>query len=146
MLKSVYSSPNFELQFDTVNRIQYLRYKGDVSDDEYKFSWEKGFQHVTTENINRVLVDQHDLGKISALARGWAVVNAFPKIQKNYPSDLAAAVITSKKVHERPAIQYLVNTFKRMTGFQIEFFQNEEEAVNWLLTANILPAQIKPAS
>jgi hypothetical protein len=128
------SDQNFTLKLDEENRLIVMRFIGDIEDEAYKKYWEDSFVHALRCQVNRVVVDQSEVGNVSFNARGWVAIKMFPKINKQLPSDLAGAIISSSRLTQRSGLQYLTKTFQALTNFRLEFCKDEQEAVEKLLS------------
>jgi hypothetical protein len=115
-----------------------MRFEGDMSDEEYKGFWTQAIDYAEANLINRVIIDQQNIGNVSFNARGWVVIHGFPRVKKALPSSLAAAILSSKKVVQKTGMQYLLKAFRTMTGLKVELQPSEEEALAYLITANKL--------
>ena len=125
-----------ELLYNESTRIVKMYFKGDMSDENYKAFWTKSIDFADVHRLNRIIIDQREIGNVSFNARGWAVISAFPRVKKVLPSDMAAAVLSSEKVVQKTGMQYLLKAFRTLTGYRVEVFPNQEEAVAFLESAN----------
>ena len=133
------SHPNYELQFDTEHHVLLMKFKGDFTDEVYKYFWTKAIDLCAVQKINRVVIDQRDIGNVSFNARGWVVINGFPRVKKELPKDLAAVILSSGRVVQKTGMQYLMKAFVSLTGFKVEIHPSLEEGVAFLKKANQLP-------
>ena len=125
-----------QLLYDASDRIAKMYFKGDMTDAEYKLLWTKSIDFGEKHQISRIIVDQREIGNVSLNARGWVVVSAFPRVKKVLPSNMVAAVLSSDKVMQRTAMQYLLKAFRALTGYQVDVFPSQQEAVDFLRSAN----------
>lgn len=125
-----------QILYDAENKIVKLQFKGDLSDDAYKKFWTRGIDFCEKNQINRIMIDQRDIGNVSFNARGWVVISAFPRVKKVLPNNLVAAILGSERVVQKTGMQYLLKAFRSLTGYRVEVFPNHEEAVAFLQTAN----------
>lgn len=125
-----------QVLYDAESKIVKLLFKGDLSDDAYKKFWTRGIDFCEKSQINRIIVDQRDIGNVSFNARGWVVISAFPRVKKVLPNNLVAAILGSERVVQKTGMQYLLKAFRGLTGYRVEIFPNHEEAVAFLQTAN----------
>lgn len=147
-MEVIAAHPNYELGYHAGAHVIKLLFLGDMSDEIYKEFWTKAIDFGIQKNCNRVIIDQSQIGNVSFNARGWVVVNAFPRIKKSMPKSLAGAVIASSRVVQKTGVQYLMKAFKGLTGYQVEMFPNDEEAIAWLSQANevVLPGEAVKAN
>ncbi|MBW3544468.1 MAG: hypothetical protein KY428_02520 [Bacteroidetes bacterium] len=125
-----------QVLYDAENKIVKLLFKGDMSDDAYKKFWTKSIDFGEKNQINRIIIDQREIGNVSFNARGWVVINAFPRVKKVLPNNLVAAILGSDRVVQKTGMQYLLKAFRSLTGYRVEVFPNQEEAMAFLQTAN----------
>jgi hypothetical protein len=145
MMEVVEACPNYELSYDAAHRIIRMRFIGDMNDEVYKKFWCLSIDLGRDRQVNRIIIDQSGIGNVSFNARGWVVVNAFPRIKRELPKTLAAAILSSGRMVQKTGMQYLMKAFKSLTGYSVELFPSEEEAISWLKQANKpepLPSQI----
>lgn len=135
-MQTIVSSQNYELTYHEEHHVVMMKFKGDMTDDTYKEFWTKAIDFATEHQINRVIIDQQEIGNVSFNARGWVVVSAFPRAKKNLPKDLAAAVLSSGRIVQKAGMQYLLKAFVALTGYQVEIRPNLDEALAFLRKAN----------
>lgn len=141
-MQTLISNHNFELCLELDKRLMVMRFKGDIGDEAYKQFWKDSFECAQEHQLNRILVDQREAGHISFNARGWVVVKMFPKIKKDLPASLASAILSSKKLAQKSGVQYLVKTFRTLAGYNVQFIDKEQEALEWLRGVNA-PSAVK---
>ncbi len=125
-----------QVLFDATHKIVKLHFMGDLSDDAYKLFWTKGIDFAEKHRLNRIIIDQRDIGNVSFNARGWVVISAFPRVKKVLPTNLIAAILGSERIVQKTGMQYLLKAFKTLTGYKVEVFSTQEDAVAFLKTAN----------
>ena len=111
---------------------------GDMPDDSYKEFWTKSIDLGEKYQVNRIIIDQREIGNVSFNARGWVVISAFPRVKKVLPKNMTAAVLGSDRIVQKTGMQYLLKAFRTLTGYKVEVFPNQEEAVAFLKKANNL--------
>lgn len=136
-MKIIASHPNYELGYHDEAGIVIMKFKGDIAEDVYKDFWKKSIDFGVEKQIKRVIIDQQEIGNVSFLARGWVVVNAFPRVKKELPKDLAAAIISSGRLVQKSGMQYLLKAFVGLTGYKVNIQPTPETAIEFLKTANI---------
>lgn len=137
-MEVIEATPNYVLSFDRSKAVLKLQFIGDMSDEVYKEFWTKAINFGRDNQVNRIIIDQSTIGNVSFLARGWVVMNAFPRVKKEFPASLAGAILSSGKVVQKTGMQYLLKAFKGLTGYKVEVVPTEEEAIAWLCKANTL--------
>lgn len=135
-MKIIASHPNYELLYLAEEEIVLMKFKGDIAEDVYKDFWTKSIDFGVENKIKRVIIDQQEIGNVSFLARAWVVVNAFPRVKKELPKDLAATIISSGRLVQKSGMQYLLKAFVGLTGYNVEIHPTPETAVEFLKTAN----------
>lgn len=127
-----------EAYYDASSKIIMMRFKGDMSDDAYKAFWTKCIDFGEKNKLNRIIIDQREIGNVSFNARGWVVISAFPRVKKVLPSNLVAAILGSEKIVQKTGMQYLLKAFRTLTGYKVEVYPTQEEAIAFLKTANTI--------
>lgn len=127
-----------KLLFNAESKVLVMRFEGDMPDDVYKGFWTEAIDYAAENQINRIIIDQQNIGNVSFNARGWVVISGFPRVKKVLPASLAAGILSSKKVVQKTGMQYLLKAFKTITGYKVELFPTEEEAIAFLENANEL--------
>ncbi|AHM61440.1 hypothetical protein D770_15930 [Flammeovirgaceae bacterium 311] len=127
--------------FDASSKIIKMSFIGDMSDEAYKEFWTKSIDFGEKHQVNRIIIDQRQIGNVSFNARGWVVINAFPRVKKVLPNNLAAAVLGSEKIMQKTGMQYLLKAFRTLTGYTVEIFPTQEDAVAFLTKTNKVIAQ-----
>lgn len=135
-METIASSPNYELNFDPENNIALMKFIGDMSDEVYKEFWTKAIDFAVENRINRVIIDQGSIGNVSFKARGWVVINAFPRVKKEMPKNMAASILSSGRIVQKTGMQYLLKAFVALTGYQVQVFPTIAECVSFLKSAN----------
>ena len=142
-MKVIASHPNYELKYDDEAGIVLMKFLGDIPEDIYKDFWTKAIDFGSKKKVNRVIIDQQGIGNVSLVARAWVVLNAFPRVKKELPAELAASVISSTRVMQKTGMQYLLKAFIGLTGYKVELHPTTEEAVSFLKAVNrrsVVPA------
>ncbi|EMR04361.1 hypothetical protein [Cesiribacter andamanensis] len=127
--------------WDAENKIIKLYFAGDMTDDAYKEFWTKTIDYGEKLQVNRIIIDQRDIGNVSFNARGWVVINAFPRIKRVLPNNIVAGVLGSNKIVQKTGMQYLLKAFKTLTGYKVEIFATQEEAIAFICSSN-KPVQV----
>lgn len=135
-MKTIASSSNYELSYDSDSGIVMMKFMGDFTDQEYKHFWTTAIDFGVKQQASRIIIDQQAIGNVSFTARGWVVVSAFPRVKKEMPKNLAAAVLSSGKVVQKTGMQYLLKTFVALTGYKVEVYPTMEDAIAYLKKAN----------
>lgn len=135
-MEVIAASPNYVLSFDRTHYVLKLQFLGDMSDEVYKEFWTKAIDFGRDHQVNRIIIDQSQIGNVSFLARGWVVMSAFPRVKKEFPASLASAILSSGRVVQKTGMQYLLKAFKGLSGYKVEVVPSEEEAIAWLCQVN----------
>lgn len=135
-MKLIDSSPNYEICYEVESGIIMMKFIGDMSDEIYKHFWTIAIDFGIEKQVNRIIIDQQQIGNVSFKARGWAVISAFPRVKKHMPNNVAVAVLSSGKIVHKTGMQYLMKAFVALTSYKVDVFPTMEEAVNYLKKAN----------
>jgi hypothetical protein len=133
LILSVGQSKTF---YDAENQIVKMHFAGDMADEAYKEFWTKSIDYGEKHRINRIIIDQREIGNVSFNARGWVVINAFPRIKRVLPTNLVAGIMGSDKIVQKTGMQYLLKAFKTLTGYKVEIFSSQEEAIAFICASN----------
>ncbi len=131
-MKELFSSAHGKVAHLEDDGIIVMRFIGDMPDEAYFEIWENSIKHSLETNSNNFLIDQSQIGNVSFLARSKVVIKYLPTIKKEIGESLKAAVFTSSKVVHKSGMKYLAKTFQKLASFNIEFFNNEQDAINWI--------------
>lgn len=124
--------------YDAENKIIMMRFKGDMTDEAYKTFWTRSIDFGEKNRLNRIIIDQREIGNVSFNARGWVVISAFPRVKKVLPANLVAAILGSEKIVQKTGMQYLLKAFRTLTGYKVEICPSQEDAIIFLKTANTI--------
>ena len=127
-----------QILYDKSTKIIKMYFKGDMSDDEYKAFWTKSIDFGEKHRLNRIIIDQREIGNVSFNARGWVVISAFPRVKKVLPNNLVAGILSSERVVQKTGMQYLLKAFRTITGYKVEVFPSDKDAIVFLQSANTI--------
>lgn len=120
------------IEFDPENHILNVIFIGDMKDSEYKDIWRTSVQHAFDLGIEKIIIDQSEVGNVPFMARAWVITGMYSKIKRDLSPDLVVAVISSSNAGHRSGMQYLVKGFQKISGYKIGFYNSLGEAVEWL--------------
>ncbi len=121
-----------EIEYDKNGHILYMKFVGDMNDSEYKDIWRTSVQNAFEFGIEKIIIDQSEIGDVPFLARAWVVTSLYKRIKRELSPDLAISVLSSSNSVHKSGMQYLVKAFKKISGFAIEFHPTYDEATTWL--------------
>ncbi|MEO1051658.1 MAG: hypothetical protein AAFX87_13605 [Bacteroidota bacterium] len=130
-------SKNSKILYDAKHNIMGMVFIGDIKDEAYKEIWLNALNVASEHNVKRILIDQRQIGNVSFSARGWVMVSMFPKIKKQLGANLHGAILASKNMVHKSGVQFLVKAFQKVSGFNIQFFNDQEGGVQWLATTEV---------
>ena len=130
--KEIASDQHFYIGFDNKHHILLMKFIGDMKDDEYKQIWRIAFDQAFEKGVEKLLIDQTEIGNVSFSARAWVMVKMYPKIKRELSPDMVGAMISSANVVHRTGLQYLVKAFQKVSGYKVEFYENYHDAREWL--------------
>lgn len=120
--------PNGEVELIN-DKILFVKFEGNISDDDYKEIWETGVEKAVELNIEHFVFDQSKIGQVSFKARGWVILKMLPRIKKELPSGLKIGVVSSKDLVNKSGVKYIVGMFEKMASLNINFFPDLDTAV-----------------
>ncbi|MGB0521609.1 MAG: hypothetical protein ACPGJS_01555 [Flammeovirgaceae bacterium] len=132
LFKELASTDYYFLGFNKESHILLMKLMGDMTDEQYKESWKRSFQITYEKGIEKLIIDQREIGNVSFAARAWVMVKMYPKIKKELSPNLMGAIISSSHIIHRSGVQYLVKAFQRVSGYQIKFQDSYESSITWL--------------
>ena len=109
-----------------------MRFIGDMPDEAYFEIWDNSIEGAVKAESKLFLIDQSQIGNVSFMARSKVVIKYLPTIKKEIGKYLKVAVLTSSSVVHKSGMKYLAKTFQKLASFNIEFFNDETEALKWL--------------
>ena len=121
--------PNGEVELIN-NKILFVKFEGNISDDDYKEIWETGVEKAVELNIEHFIFDQSKIGQVSFKARGWVILKMLPRIKKELPKGLKIGVVSSKDLVNKSGVKYLVGMFEKMASLDVNFYPDFDTAVN----------------
>ena len=120
--------------YDSTGHIIYMKFMGSMKDSQYKDIWKSSVQHAFDLGIEKIIIDQSEIGSVPFMARAWVITSMYSKIKRNLSPDLVVSVLSSTNTEHRSGMQYLVKGFQKISGYKIGFHNSYEEAVDWLNT------------
>ncbi|MBX2843603.1 MAG: hypothetical protein KTR26_17670 [Flammeovirgaceae bacterium] len=131
-LNTLKSNPNYKISRERKSNIIIMEFIGDISDEIYKEIWITSANLANEYHANKFILDQTGIGKVNFKSRSWAVLIFFPSLKKRLGTNVAGAVITSKQLIHKSGVQYLMQAFKKFTGYQVNISPSYQEAIEWL--------------
>lgn len=112
----------------------YLSFVGKIGNVEYKDTFNELLAYIIEKNVDIVITDQTQSKGGSMDSRAWLVVNWLPELKKVIGEKPFTIVgISEAKIGLKKFIsQYLEQTFKKLTPFPVEVFENFDEAITWI--------------
>ncbi len=132
MDKSIKSETYCEINYEKNGHILYMKFIGDMKDSEYKDIWRTSVQNAFELGIEKIIIDQSEIGDVPFLARAWVITSLYKRIKRELSPDLAVSVLSSSNSVHKSGMQYLVKAFRKISGFAIDFHPTYEEATTWL--------------
>jgi hypothetical protein len=134
MNKSVKTEAYCDIRYDKSGHILYIKFIGDMKESEYKDVWRTGVQNAFDLGVEKIIIDQSEIGDVQFLARAWVITSLYKKIKRELSPDLAVSVLSSSNSVHKSGMQYLVKAFRKISGFAIDFHPTYEESTAWLNT------------
>lgn len=127
------STKNSEIEVIQPGNILFIKFMGNIEDDDYKDIWEDGVNYAVENDIENFIFDQEEVGKVSFSARGWVIIKMLPRIKKEIGQNIKVGVISSKDLINKSGVKYLVGMFEKMAGVNVNFFPDRESAVKFII-------------
>jgi hypothetical protein len=131
-MRDVLKTNYCHVQYDPLNYIIWVQFIGDMSDDEYKEIWNQSISFIFDYGLEKIVIDQSQIGEVGLSARAWVVMKAYPRIKRDLSPDLAVSIISSSNNSRRAGMQYLVKAVQAFSGYIIQFHSNFDESKVWL--------------
>lgn len=131
-MKELFSSINSKILYIEDENILVTRFIGDMADEAYFEIWEKVLVLVVDKGSKRLIMDQSQSGHVSFAARSKVVRVYVQQYKEIFGSGVKVGVLTSSNEIHNAGVKYLVETFRNQTSFDIQFFNAESDAINWL--------------
>ncbi|WP_020532069.1 hypothetical protein [Flexithrix dorotheae] len=131
-ISTLKSHANFIISRETTHNIIIMEFIGDIGDEVYKEIWHTSAHFAMEYETKKFIIDQSKIGKVNFKSRSWAVLSFFPSLKKILGSNIAGSVITSKQLIHKSGVQYLIQAFRKFTGYQVNTCADYNEAINWL--------------
>jgi len=130
--KEIASDQHFLIGFNTENHVLLMKFIGDMNDNQYKQIWNLSFDQCYEKGIEKLIIDQSEIGNVSFSARAWVMVKMYPRIKRELSPYMTGAIVSSSNVVHRTGLQYLVKAFQKVSGYKIEFHSDYDHAIEWL--------------
>lgn len=131
-MKELKSETYCQVDYDINGHILYMKFIGSMKESQYKDIWRNSVQFAFEKGIEKIVIDQTQIGSIPFLARAWVITSLYSKIKRELSPDLIVSVLSSGDSGHRSGMQYLVKAFKKISGYEIGFHKSYEEANIWL--------------
>ncbi|MGB0521608.1 MAG: hypothetical protein ACPGJS_01550 [Flammeovirgaceae bacterium] len=131
-MKELKSEDYCSIEYDSDSHILNMRFIGDMKDSQYKDIWRSSVQYAYEYGIEKIIIDQTEIGSVPFMARAWVITSMYSKIKRDLSPDLVASVLSSKDASHRSGMQYLVKGFQKISGYEIGFHKSLDEAIEWL--------------
>jgi len=119
---------NAEIELFMPQKILYTKFIGDINEENYKEIWNKGVDLGVEHKVEKFLLDQSEIGKVSFTARGWVILKMLPRIKNELGKNISIGVISSKNMINKSGVSYLKSMFEKMGGLKITFYPDVETA------------------
>ena len=119
---------NTEIELFMPQKIMYTKFIGDINEDNYKEIWNKGVDLGVEHKVEKFLLDQSEIGRVSFTARGWVILKMLPRIKNELGKGLNIGVISSKNMINKSGVNYLISFFENMVSVKITFYPDVETA------------------
>ena len=132
LTKEVKTERYCKISFNSTDHIIIMKFIGDMSDKEYKDIWRTSVDYAFELGIEKIIIDQSQIGTVPFMARAWVITGMYGKIKRELSPDLVISVISSANSGHRSGMQYLVKGFQKISGYLIEFHNTHKDATKWL--------------
>ncbi len=138
-MKALFTSKSSEILHIEDDNIIIIRFIGDISDEAYFEIWEQGLILMVDHACIRMIMDQSLSGHVSYAARSKVVREYVQQYKKKIDKNAKVGVLTSENEIHNAGVKYLVEIFRSQTPFKIEFFNAENDAIEWLISDDNYP-------
>lgn len=132
MNKVIKTEAYCNIEYDKNGHIIYMQFIGNMKEAEYKDIWRTSVQSAFELGIEKIVIDQSEIGDVPFLARAWVITSLYKRIKRELSPDLAVSVLSSSNSVHKSGMQYLVKAFRKISGFAIDFHPTYDEATSWL--------------
>lgn len=112
----------------------HLSLIGKIDNQDYKETFNRLLELIVEKNVDTAITDQTHSQGGSMDSRAWLVVKWLPELKKAVGERYFTIVgVSEAKLGIKKFIsQYLEQTFKKMTPFPVEMFEDLNAALDWL--------------
>lgn len=112
----------------------HLALIGKIDNEDYKETFKKLLELIVEKNADIAITDQTHSKGGSMDSRAWLVVKWLPELKKAIGEKPFTIIgISEAKLGIKKFIsQYLEQTFKKMTPFPVEMFEDFSTAIDWI--------------
>jgi hypothetical protein len=104
----------------------------EVNFENYKTVLNTVLDNLKGTQVQKLVVDQRYVENIGMAEKAWLIAHWFPALQKTVGERFQIAVISSAGLFARIGTEYIVNSIKSKSNFDIQQFNSMNEAVQWL--------------
>jgi hypothetical protein len=124
-----------KLEYDTERKFLKLTLIGTISDEDYKYILNLSLEEARKERCGNILIDQRQIGFVKMKSRAWLILEWMPNSKKTAQDiEQRLAVLPSKHIAHKSGLYYLLQGLKKIVGHGFESFENEEDAILWLIS------------
>jgi hypothetical protein len=123
------------LDYNSEQHYIRMTFSGAISEEEYRFFWDFWLKQAVALNCTNLLIDQRRIGKVSMKSRAWFLFTWLPKAKNRVKWLFSIGILASKSFMHKSGLDYMVRGARRVTGYDIRFFEKENEAGEWFATA-----------
>lgn len=131
MEKQIFDQPYLSVFFEEEKSMIHLRWKKLASPDEYRTGLEFALEMVKTHHIRLWLANLREMSVIREAERNWTNETWFPKLTQTSLKKLA--IINSMDYFNQSSVSKIMNRAQPILSFETRYFNDLDEARNWLL-------------
>ncbi len=134
-MKELFSTSFGKIDHIEEGNILICRFLGSINYDDYSAIWGKLIELTKEFKGKRFIMDQSKVGDVSFMARGKVIIKHLPAIKREVGDNFTVALLTSSNVVSKSGMVYMVKAFKKLiSSFDTESFNEETEAIKWIIT------------
>ena len=129
----LFDEPYARITYEAAHDMICLELKGVIGGDDYRKTFNTLMDKGLEKNINKLYVNQATMDRSTMEAKAWLVTNWLPRVKKAFGDDVKVALILSKNLFTKIGGEFIVNTVKAISKFDIKTFSSTDDAREWII-------------
>jgi len=139
-MKVILEEPNAHVFFNDKEGYIEIKIENEITLNEYQFTYNHALNYAKSEGIHYLLINESRAKDLDYKAKTWLAISFIPRLLNKLGFQLKIAFIRPKNQFTSLSGKAIDLAHKKLkTQFLMEFFQDEDQAIEWLNTREKLP-------